>query len=53
MPEIRERRDRLHTVADYLAILGKRPPRFEPGTRFEYADGNDANRNVARGIDGS
>jgi CubicO group peptidase (beta-lactamase class C family) len=38
VPEYLERRERVRTLADYVALLGEREPRFEPGSRFEYSN---------------
>ena len=38
VPEYLERREKVSTVADYVALFGSRPPRFEPGTRYEYSN---------------
>jgi len=38
VPEYLSRREQVRTIADYLALLGQRELRFEPGTRFEYSN---------------
>lgn len=38
VPEYLARREEVRTVADYVALLGARPPRFAPGTRYEYSN---------------
>jgi D-alanyl-D-alanine carboxypeptidase len=37
-PEFDEHRMELRTHADYVKLFGNRPPRFEPGSRFEYSN---------------
>jgi CubicO group peptidase (beta-lactamase class C family) len=38
VPEYRQRREQVRSIADYLALFGRREPRFEPGTHFEYSN---------------
>lgn len=38
VPAYLERREQVRTIDDYIALLGEREPRFEPGTRFEYSN---------------
>lgn len=38
VPEYLERREQVRTVADYVALFGRREPRFEPGHRYEYSN---------------
>jgi D-alanyl-D-alanine carboxypeptidase len=37
-PEFNTHLRELHTHEDYIHLFGSRPPRFEPGTRFEYSN---------------
>jgi D-alanyl-D-alanine carboxypeptidase len=37
-PEFGEHREELRTLGDYVRLYGNRPPRFEPGSRFEYSN---------------
>ena len=37
-PEFDQHRQELKTHADYVKLFGNRPPRFEPGSRFEYSN---------------
>ncbi len=37
-PEFDKHRLQLHTQEDYIHLFGNRPPRFEPGSRFEYSN---------------
>ena len=37
-PEYDRNRSNLREHSDYLKLYGSRPPRFEPGTRFEYSN---------------
>jgi D-alanyl-D-alanine carboxypeptidase len=37
-PEFDTHRLELHTHEDYIHLFGSRPPRFEPGSRFEYSN---------------
>jgi len=37
-PEFDQHRLELRTHADYVKLFGNRPPRFEPGSRFEYSN---------------
>ncbi len=37
-PEFDRHRQELHTQEDYINLFGRRPPRFEPGSRFEYSN---------------
>lgn len=37
VPEYLARREQVRTIDDYVALLGSRAPRFEPGTRYEYS----------------
>jgi D-alanyl-D-alanine carboxypeptidase len=37
-PEFDQHREELRTHADYVKLFGDRPPRFEPGSRFEYSN---------------
>jgi len=37
-PEFDEHRLELRTHADYVKLFGNRPPKFEPGSRFEYSN---------------
>mgnify|MGYP001237942664 CR=1 FL=1 len=38
VPEIESRRDRIHSHADYIAILGDRAPEFAPGAKWSYSN---------------
>ena len=37
-PEFDQHRQELRTHADYVKLFGNRPPKFEPGSRFEYSN---------------
>lgn len=37
-PEFSAHAPDLHTHEDYIHLFGSRPPRFEPGSRFEYSN---------------
>ena len=37
-PEFDQHRLELRTHADYVKLFGNRPPKFEPGSRFEYSN---------------
>ena len=37
-PEYEARRLQIHTPNDYVTLFGKRPLRFEPGSKFEYSN---------------
>jgi CubicO group peptidase (beta-lactamase class C family) len=37
-PEFNNHLRELHTHEDYIHLFGSRPPRFEPGSRFEYSN---------------
>ena len=37
-PEFDGHREELRTLGDYVRLYGNRPPRFEPGSRFEYSN---------------
>ncbi|MGH9663979.1 MAG: serine hydrolase domain-containing protein, partial [Bryobacteraceae bacterium] len=37
-PELVAHAPELHTHEDYIRLFGSRPPRFEPGSRFEYSN---------------
>jgi len=37
-PEFDRHRLELHTLQDYIDLYGKRAPRFEPGSRWEYSN---------------
>lgn len=37
-PELETHAQELRTHEDYIRLLGSRPPRFEPGSRFEYSN---------------
>lgn len=37
-PEFSSHAPALHTHEDYIRLFGSRPPRFEPGSRFEYSN---------------
>lgn len=37
-PEFEAHRLELHTLQDYVTLLGNRAPRFEPGSKFEYSN---------------
>lgn len=37
-PEFGAHVSELHTHEDYIRLFGSRPPRFEPGSRFEYSN---------------
>ncbi len=38
VPQIESRRGQIHSHADYIAILGDRPPQFAPGSKWSYSN---------------
>jgi D-alanyl-D-alanine carboxypeptidase len=38
VPEVQTHRGELHTLADVVRLLGNRPVKFPPGTRWEYSN---------------
>lgn len=38
VPEIEAKRDQMHSLSDYVAVLGTRDPEFAPGSKWSYSN---------------